>query len=116
MIRLFHNPDADELCDAVDRNCDTSNTQDAIDPNTYYSDSDNDGFGDKDNTKQACTVPGGYTEDDTDCNDQNGSINPNATEVCNNTDDNCNGTLDENLPMFPHGILTLTVMDLEIQM
>ena len=90
------NPDADERCDSIDRNCDGSATQGAIDPNTYFADEDEDGFGDKDNTTQTCNLPNGYTQDDTDCNDQNGNVNPNATEVCNNTDDNCNGTTDEN--------------------
>ncbi|MFH0978149.1 MAG: MopE-related protein [Candidatus Woesearchaeota archaeon] len=30
-----------------------------------------------------------------DCNDSNQNINPNATELCNRLDDNCNGLVDE---------------------
>lgn len=90
------NPSAQELCDAIDRNCDGSNTQDAIDPNTYFLDADGDGFGDNGTTKQACTIPLGHTQDNTDCNDGEASINPNATEVCNNIDDNCDASIDNN--------------------
>ena len=90
------NPDAQELCDVADRNCDGSATQDAIDPNTYFLDADQDGFGDNEATKQACTLPAGHTQDNTDCNDGEASINPNATEVCNNIDDDCDTSIDNN--------------------
>jgi hypothetical protein len=39
----------------------------------------------------ACVESGG------DCNDAVRAINPNATEVCNAIDDNCDGLIDENL-------------------
>lgn len=38
----------------------------------------------------------GYYEDQ-DCDDENAEIHPNATERCNNTDDDCDGDTDEGL-------------------
>jgi hypothetical protein len=53
---------------------------------------------DKDGDKHVPYICGGD-----DCNDANGNIHPNATEVCNGDDDNCNGIVDEeaeaNAPM-----------------
>ena len=47
-------------------------------PTTYFQDSDNDGFGNANVTLQACTLPIGYTLDNTDCDDTNAAINPNS--------------------------------------
>jgi hypothetical protein len=48
------------------------------------------------------TVPPGYisTTLGSDCDDQNGNINPGAIEICGNgVDDNCNGNADESCPV-----------------
>ncbi|MEO6167460.1 MAG: MopE-related protein, partial [Chitinophagales bacterium] len=66
---------------------------------TLYADEDNDAFGDAANIFFAadCIVPVGYVNDSTDCNDSNVLINPGATEVCDNFDNNCDGNIDEGL-------------------
>ena len=61
----------------------------------YYADRDNNGFGDAFNVVFSCTPPTGYIADNTDCNDNYSQINPAATEICNNIDDNCDGQIDE---------------------
>ena len=63
----------------------------------YYADTDGDGFGDANNTTYNCSEPTGYTTNDLDCDDGNGAVNPNAAEVCNGLDENCNGVVDEDV-------------------
>ncbi len=93
------NPNATEICDGIDNNCD-----DQIDEGldiTYYADTDNDGFGDAANSIIDCSLPSGYVLDNTDCDDNNANVNPNATEVCDGIDNNCDDQTDENCPIEP---------------
>jgi hypothetical protein len=91
-------PDAREKCDDVDNDCDgliDDEDSDIYGADTWYADSDQDGFGGDLLTLEACTQPDGYVDTRTDCNDLNASIHPDADEVCDGADNNCDGTTDE---------------------
>ena len=64
---------------------------------TFYRDADEDGFGDAADSVRAYAAPDGYVIDNTDCDDSDDAINPDATEVCNGIDDNCDSEVDEGL-------------------
>ena len=61
----------------------------------FYFDSDGDGYGSVSDPLNSCTPPEGYVLDNTDCNDSNPLIYPDAIELCNVLDDNCNALIDE---------------------
>jgi len=63
----------------------------------FFADTDGDSFGDVTNSIIACTQPQGYVLDNTDCDDTNSSINPNAIEICNSLDDECDGQVDNGM-------------------
>jgi hypothetical protein len=92
-------PDAKEICDTVDNNCDgkTDDADSALDTSTaklFYRDLDNDTFGDPAKTKYACVMPSGYALNSMDCNDSLGTIHPGATEVCDQQDNDCDSLID----------------------
>jgi hypothetical protein len=87
------NPSATEVCNEIDDNCD-GNIDEGV-QSTFYADADGDGYGDAGSTTMACSAPAGYVADATDCNDADAAVNPGATEVCNEIDDNCDGNIDE---------------------
>ncbi|MBL7745967.1 MAG: T9SS type A sorting domain-containing protein, partial [Chitinophagaceae bacterium] len=88
-------PGAVEICNGIDDNC-NGQIDEGV-KTTFYRDADGDGYGNAAVTTLACSAPAGYVTNNTDCNDNNASVYPGATEVCgNNIDDNCNGQIDEN--------------------
>ncbi|WP_159039972.1 MopE-related protein [Christiangramia fulva] len=93
-------PGATEVCDGIDNDCD--GLIDDEDPDldlstasTWYADNDSDGYGDLATSVQACSAPSGYVADNTDCDDNDATVNPGAKEVCDGVDNNCDGQIDE---------------------
>ena len=90
------NADAAEVCNDIDDNCDgTVDEETATDAPTWFADADGDGHGGTQFTVTACRAPNGYVEASDDCDDLAPAVNPSATETCNGTDDDCDGTVDE---------------------
>ena len=87
-------PGADETCDGADEDCDGGIDEGAAtDAPTWYADADTDGYGDPDSSTAACTVPSGYTSDDSDCDDGDSAVNPGESEICaDGLDNDCDGT------------------------
>ena len=87
-------PGNGELCDDVDNDCDGEVDEDAADAGAWFADGDGDGWGAGD-AALACEAPDGAVAEDGDCDDGDASRNPAAAEVCNEADDDCDGTIDE---------------------
>jgi hypothetical protein len=87
------NPDADEECNELDDDCDGSVDEGLM--NTYFRDVDGDGFGGFAEAVTACLAPEGFVDNSDDCDDTSAIISPGQIELCNGTDDDCDGRVDE---------------------
>jgi hypothetical protein len=88
------NPEATELCDGIDNDCD-GEVDEGV-GNTWYADTDSDGYGGS-ITLQSCSQPDGYVSISGDCDDTDASIYPGAEEVFDGVDNDCDGQVDEGL-------------------
>ena len=91
------NPNAVEVCgDGLDNNCNGSiNEVNATNCIKFYKDVDKDGYGG--GTVQCqCVAEGDFLTTLTgDCNDNDNTVKPGGTEICDAEDNNCNGKIDE---------------------
>jgi|GEM_PF-7056588 len=88
-------PDADEVCNDLDDDCNSQIDDNPIDPGAWYHDADGDGFG-SGSAIWACDAPAQSAVNDTDCDDLNADTYPGATEECDGLDNNCDGAIDDN--------------------
>ncbi len=91
-------PNADEVCDNQDNDCDATiddDDDDVIDQATWYRDGDGDHWGTDDDAQIACFEPSGYVSAGSDCDDGSYAINPEAQEVCDTLDNDCDAAVDD---------------------
>ncbi|MCB9670964.1 MAG: putative metal-binding motif-containing protein [Alphaproteobacteria bacterium] len=85
----FIYPGAIEICDGIDNDCDG-----IADDGTGYADADGDSYGVGPPVPGACGLPGFATRGG-DCNDSSVLQHPNASELCDGVDNDCDGFIDE---------------------
>lgn len=84
-------PSRIELCDGIDQDCDSKIDEDF--------DADGDGY----SAEGLCPLQPGPegTKSGTDCDDTRATVYPTALELCDDLDNNCDGTSDEGLQSCP---------------
>ena len=97
------NPGANEVCgDGIDNDCEGSvDGNDAIDTVEWFLDSDGDGDGDGYGNPSlsnglSCQGSAGTVTDKTDCDDTDATVHPNASEICDGIDNDCDNAMPSN--------------------
>jgi hypothetical protein len=86
------NPSITETCNGLDDNCDGLADEGLTTP--WYNDIDEDGYG-AGVASYFCIQPVGMVTNNADCDDSDPTLNPAAVEVLDNTDNDCDGFVDE---------------------
>lgn len=75
----------------------------------YYRDADGDTYGNEVIYTYSCEAVEGYVLNAADCNDLDNAIYPGATEVLNGLDDDCNGAIDNGLPVIDNPLTGFSI-------
>jgi len=104
-------PGAEEVCNEVDDDCDglIDDDDDDLVEYVWYWDDDSDEFGGE--AFMACELPIGATHIGGDCDDDDDAVHPDASEVCNGWDDDCDGDVDSDDANFDTSSLTTWYAD-----
>jgi hypothetical protein len=101
-------PLVDEICNGIDDDCDGDVDDDDADlvATAWFPDADNDGYGDDGVAGLVqCTQPADTVGNGLDCDDTNAGVSPDANEVCNGFDDDCDGDVDDDDASLSNGAL-----------
>ncbi len=99
-----------EVCNGVDDDC-SGVADDGLTFFDQYRDIDDDGFGDPSQAQNACILLADHVTNSNDCDDTDGAVHPNATEICNTIDDDCDGLVDNDDPSIDTSALARWYLD-----
>ncbi len=109
------NPAGTETCDGRDEDCDGDVDEGLTGGLFWYSDADGDGYGDASSSIEACAQPSGYIADGSDCDDGDGDIHPDATELCwDGLDRDCDGDAEDDDQCAPIGTIDAPTTDVRV--
>jgi hypothetical protein len=92
----YAHPGLLEFCNGYDDDCDGVTDPEGL-PTApeWYADSDGDGYGDEQQSLKQCEAPPGYAAFSGDCDESDPTINPNASEICDGLDNDCDNRTDD---------------------
>jgi len=91
-------PGAEERCNEEDDDCDGEIDEDVVEAPSWYDDGDGDGYGDPESRTTGCDGDEGQVQDGSDCDDTAADVNPGASELCDDADNDCDDEIDEGTP------------------